>query len=232
MNEIEDTTSLPNLDDELSGSEFSFTDELSLDAYVIRITPHDKFCFGAIENFFKDEPIIHSYVIGRETVPREHFHVVCRVDNTVTEQDVRDIVKGLLVPFWEDEVTHKLPRGFGNKQYNLQKAKDLDLAVSYAVKQHEYCYDGFDPAYIEARRLASFEKKKPSNFKSEYLKLCEEFQDSDMDTRTFMIKYITLKANYGQQVRMQDAYGYANSNLVKRDNDKAEDLVEDFLYKL
>lgn len=201
-----------------------------LSHYVVRLTSHGKFIMDQLEAFLKEEAEITQYVIGRETVPQEHFHVVLTIDPSFNEQDVRDIIKAFLVPLWAKE-DGKLPRGFGNKQYNLQISEDLDRAVSYAVKLGEYVYDGFTEEYIISRKAESFEKKKPSNFKSEYIDLCDLFYESRMDTREFMVAYISLKAKYGQSVRMSDAYGYALSNLFKREPESIEGFVEDFLYK-
>lgn len=226
-----DINPLPNLDCDSSDSD-STIDLLddNINYYVARITSCEKFTFEQLKNQMSAEYQICRYVIGKETVPQEHYHLVLGVDDTMKEIDVRDIIKAFLIPLWQNE--GKLPKGFGNKQYNLQVCEDLDKAVSYAVKCKDYVFEGFDEEYIKARQSESFEKKKVSNFKTEYAELCKEFQETQMDLREFMIKYCLLKSKYGQQVRAQDAYGYAMSNWIQRDPEKAEDFVENFLYKL
>lgn len=225
-----DTNPLPNQDNGDSGSDRSTQVDDELIHYVVRVTPHEKFTFEDLREFIYNEPQITRYVISRETVPREHFHLVLSVDNTVVDQDVRDIIKAFLVPYWQSDAG-KLPRGFGNKQYNLQLSTDVDKAISYAVKLGEYVYDGWTDEYIAFAKAESFDKKKPSNFKQEYRQLCDEFKDSEMDIREFMIKFSLLKSKYGQQVRMPDAYSYAISNLFLRDPSQAEVFVENYLYK-
>lgn len=219
---MSDTTSLPSQDYDPSDSD--------LHTYVVRITPHEKFTFQQVAEYIEAEPLFYSFVVSRETVPREHFHAVIQVDQTITIEDVRGAIRAFIIPFWSEQ-PGKLPRGFGNKQYNLQLSSDIDKAVSYAVKLGEYVYGGFTEEYITQRKAESFEKKKPSNFKAEYIELCQRFQDSEMDIREFMLEYVRLKAKYGQQVRMSDAYGYAVSNLIKRDPDTAVEFVENYLYK-
>lgn len=218
----EETSSLPSQEYEVSdsGSELA--------SYVIRITPCEKFSFQQVVEFIKSEPQIFTYVVGRETVPREHFHLVVQTDEAITLEDVRGIVRAFLYPFWQSE-DFKLPRGFGNKQYNLQIATELDRAVSYAVKLGEYVFEGFSEEYINERRAESFEKKKPCNFKAEYQELSQKFQESDMDVREFMIGFCNLKARYDQQINMSHAYGYALSNQIRRDGN-AEEVVENYLY--
>lgn len=221
-------TSLPNLDSDESDSEsYSSTSDLSCDVYVIRITPHGKFDFDQIFDFFNKEQEIAKFVIGRETVPREHFHVVCQVDNTVEELYIRGIVRFFLAPFWVD-AKGKLPHGFGNKQYNLQLSEDPDAAVSYAVKQQEFRYVGYSPEYIESRRLASFDKKKPSNFQSEYQKLRDTFMETQMDIREFMKHIFDLKSKYDQNVQLHTLYSAALSIENKRDN-TSQIHVDNFL---
>lgn len=218
---MEDTSSLPTQDLDPSDSDLA--------TYVIRITPCDKFTFQQVAEYLSDEPFFLNYVIGRETVPQEHFHIVVQTDESFTIDDVRGSIRAFIIPYWQDD-KFKLPRGFGNKQYNLQLSTTSDLAVSYAVKLNEFLFDGFTEEYIEERRAQSFDKKKPSNFKSEYIDLCNKFQTSDMDVRQFMVSYCNLKAKYDQQINLNHAYGYALSNEIKRDKN-AEFYVENFLYK-
>lgn len=222
-----DTTPLPNQDSELSDDGIDATD-----TYVVRLTSYGKFTSDQLKDFLIQEPLITRYVVGREIdTGNEHYHIVLETDVSVSEQDVRDIIKAFLVPLWQLE-TGKLPRGFGNKQYNLQLSIDRDKAISYAVKLAEYWVEGYDPEYIEQRRAESFLKKKPSNFKSEYILLCNDFQSSTMDIREFMLKFIQLKAKYGQQVVLHHVYGYALSNMCLRDPSYAEEVVENYLYKI
>lgn len=226
-----DTTPLPNREGDLSDSDSLSTGSLSLSWYVVRVTPHDKFTFDELFSFLQKEYQISQFVIGRETTPQEHFHIVLSVDCSLELQDVKDIIRAFIVPKWTGD-NGKCPKGFGNKQYNCQLAEDKDLAVSYAVKCKEIKYEGFEESYIKERMEASFEKKKPSNFKSEYIDLCKLFQETSMEPKDFMIAYVLLKAKYGQSVRVSDAYGYAMSNLVQRSPEEAEELVENYLYKL
>lgn len=228
-----DTNPLPTQDNEGSDSGSFYEEEESpLVYYVIRVTPHGKFNGIDLNIFLSGEPQLFNYVVGRESVPQEHFHIVAGTDASVTLQDIKDIIRAFIVPFWTDPETHKCPRGFGNKQYNAQVSTDYVKAISYAVKMDQYFYDGHSKEFIEECRAKSFEKKKPSDYKSEYINLCKEFQESDMDVREFMIRFVQLKARYGQMVNVQHAHGYALSNLVKRDPATAEDYVENFLYKL
>lgn len=218
-----DTTPLPNQEDDPSDNGLT-TD------YIIRITTCNKFSSEQLLEAIKAEHQFYRYVIGRETTPQEHFHIVVSTDIEVEEQAVRDIVKAFLAPYWVTD-TGKFPKGFGNKQYNLQTCNDLDTAVSYAVKMKEKWYEGFTDEYIAERQAHSFQKNKPSDFKSEYLALTTNFSQSDMTLHEFMVNFVTLKAKYGQQVQLHLAYGYALSNLIKRDPTEAENYVESFLYK-
>jgi len=197
--------------------------------YAIRLTPYEKFTFQQVVDFLMETPYFLKFVISRET-PKEHFHIVIETDETFDLEDVRECIRSFFVPFWQDD-KGKLPRGFGNKQYNLQLSYDPDAAVTYAVKLGDFVYEGYSEEYILECKAKSFDKKKPSNFKSEYIDLSNRFQDSQMDIREFMISYCDLKAKYDQQVNLHHAYGYALSNSIKRDKNAA-DFVENYLYKL
>jgi len=223
-----ETTSLPTQDSDQDDIGSVLPDELH--TYAVRITSHDKFKPDQLVEFIRNEPLVCKFVIGRETVPQEHFHIVLSVHNEVSEEDVRGIIRAFLVPFWQDNTTFKLPKGFGNKQYNLQISHTPDDAVRYAVKHHEIWYEGYTQEVIELRKAESFVKKKTSDFRSLYRDLCDRFQESNMDIREFMISMADLKAKFDQAVNMHSIYGYALSQLIKRDECSAE-FVENFLYK-
>lgn len=225
-----DINPLPSQDSDLSDSDQSsqFSNSL-LVTYVVRVTPCGKFTFQQFADQLDKEYMFCNFVLSRETVPQEHFHLVVQVDDSNQEIDVRDVINAFIKPFWT--VNGKLPRGYGNKQYNLQLCKDVDKAVSYAVKQGEFIFQGFEEEYINACKAQSFEKNKPSNFKSEYRDLCTEFQKSDMDIREFMLHFTRLKAKYDQIINLQHVYGYALSQIIKRDNN-AEMYVDNFLDRL
>lgn len=216
-----DTTPLPT--EECDSSDGGF-----LLHYVIRITPYDKFTVEQLHEFLKQESEITRYVVAVETIPRVHFHLVLSTELDL--QEVKDIIRAFICPFWQTD-QGKMPKGFGNKQYNAQLSDDLNQAVSYAVKEStQVFFEGFTPEYIESRRAESFLKKKPSDFKSEYTDLCDKFQESDMDIDSFMEHFVNLKAKYGQQVVLSSAYATAISNHIKRDNN-AKVYVKDFLSK-
>jgi len=227
---MEVTTPLPNQDNENSDTGSCSSQDSPLQHYVIRVTSCGKFTSDKLLEYLKAEYQIFQFVMGRENdTKNEHYHIVCSLDVSITELEVRDIIKGFLYPIWMTD-SGKLPKGFGNKQYNLQVCKDLDAAVSYAVKLKEYWYEGFDEAYILERVDESFEKKKPSTFKIEYQELCNSFQTSSMDIQEFMVQFVRLKAKFGQQVVLSHAHGYAVSNEIARNPSIAVDYVETFLY--
>lgn len=226
------TTSLPTGDGDSSDSgsgSGSGSDGGKLNHYLIRVTPCEKFSFEDFHTYIKEESDIFQYVLSKERTPNEHFHLTCSTELNL--DDTKGLIRWFLTPYWAGP-DGKIRRGFGNKQYNCQVARDLDKAVNYTVKDKELIvYEGFSDEYIEVRKAESFKKNKPSNFKVEYRQLCDDFQNSDDDVRTFMIKYINLKSKYDQQVSLSNAYGYAVSNIVKRDNN-AEEFVDNYLNRL
>jgi len=241
------TTSLPTEELDSSDSDLTFSeddslstigevDESSLISYVVRITPCGKFTKEQLYEFIKYEDKICNFVIAHELEPREHYHLVIQVDNQVPDQAVRDIIRAFIVPFWYESAKDsqgveqlKLPRGFGNKQYNLQISEDLDLAVSYAVKDKiDIYFEGFSKEYINERIEASFKKKSKNTFKIELLELRKT---PGLDIREFMIAFAQLKAKYDQGVRLTDAHSQALSYMIKQDPSSAESFVEDYLYK-
>jgi len=224
-----DSTPLPTQDFDFSDSDQESNPEFNY--WVIRITSHEKFNMQELYDYMEAEPQVTKFVIGREVIPQEHFHVVMVTDSSLQLVNVKDIVRAFIVPLWQLP-TAKLPKGFGNKQYNAQQSFELDKAVSYAIKLKDFRQIGFEEEYIEACLKNSFEKKKTSNFKQEYLTLVQQYQaDGGLEIREFMIAFCDLKAKYGQMVNMSHAYSTAVSNTILRDKN-AEEFVEKYLYNL
>lgn len=220
-----DINPLPNQESDTDG------DGMTVD-YFIRLTSHAKFTSEQLIKFLEEECQIVRYVVGRELIPQEHYHISITTDISLEMQDIKDIIRAFIVPLWENPETRKLPLGFGNKQYNCQVTEDADKQLSYILKDKDWdniWFTGYERDYLELKKAESFPKKKPSDFKAEYQQLCENFKDSEMDVSEFMSKFITLKAKYGQTVSLPIAHSYALSNLIQREPEQAEILVNNYL---
>jgi len=217
------STSSPIEDSE---SEVSDLPEMYSCTYVIRLTPLEKYTVQDFIAWLEGNINTEKYVIAVETDPQVHLHVVLETDDPDFRTTLR---QSFLYTYWPDG---QRPRGWGNKQYNLQESEDVDLAISYALKMKGDSFvKGYTAEYIEERKKASFPKNKRLDFKTELLNLRNNFLESDMTTHQFMISLCQLKARYDQQVNMHHIYNFALSIEIKRDPSSAENLVESFLYK-
>lgn len=221
------TSSLPNNDDDHSdsGSEISVLD--TADTYVIRVTPDDidKFDYDNFKKLIRD--YWPTFLIARETSPRVHFHIV--LQSYFSSFNTREMFKSnIIYQIWKAP----RPRGFGNKQWNFQEAEDPQKALSYAVKDHEYEYEGYDPDDISYAEQESFSKNKPSDFKQEFQQLNKDFQEDDTITQNeYMVRFISSKSKYGQMVNVSHAYQYSVSAMIRRDPSYAESVVDEFFSK-
>lgn len=208
-------------------SDTNSVEDCQLNSFVIRINPYDKFTREHILEFMttKFPSSGCNWVIAEEHKPNFHYHIVLQ---TLCEmKEVREIIREYVCQFWYDKTTGKLPRGFGNKQYNLQACRDLDSAVSYALKDRKWStYSGFASEYMEQRLAASFPRKKAVDFNTEFRQLRDNF----IDVRTFMVGYSNLCGKYDRMLNMNYAYNYALSCSV-RVFSNADDLVDEYLLK-
>jgi len=222
---------LPTQDSDLRDSDQQSTHD-DLNHYVVRITAYDKFTYEELKQRIDEEPYIFRYVISQEVTPQVHYHLVLTTDESFDIQQMKDLIRAFITPLWHDPDTHKLPRGFGNKQYNCQIALDLDQAISYCLKERkEYNYIGYTEDYINQRIEASFKKHDTKTFNLELQELQKKFQESDMDMPEYMTAFIRLKSRYNQMVNMQHAYQYALSQLLQRNPEQADSFVINYLYK-
>lgn len=183
-----------SLSSPIEDSESEVSDQLPSEhnfTYVIRLTPLDKYTVNDFVDWLDKNTNVERYVIAVEEEPQVHLHVVMETDDADFRTTLRT---SFLYTYWPDG---ERPRGWGNKQYNLQDCTDIDLAISYALKCKGTSFiKGYTADYIEERRKASFPKNKRLDFKAELLNLRNQFMDSEMDVRQFMIFMCQLKAKY------------------------------------
>lgn len=238
------TTSSPNddVESEVSGPSSVYYDENDdVNVYVIRLTPQGKYTLEELKSQLLD-PVFENdlWVLAVEKVPKEHYHIVIETDLDL--EDLRSNIRSFLFTYWPEG---QRPRGWGNAQYNVQEAHELTpedveiygtrsrKAAAYALKDRgDYLYNLYELEWIQECIELSFSKKSVKTFKTEYQDLCDLFASSHMDVREFMVKYIQLKSKYGQLINVSHAYGYALSNLIRRDPNEADEVVESFLYKI
>jgi len=233
--------SSPNEDSgsEVSGQSSVYEESDFVDTFVIRLTPQGKYTLEELKGFFDSAFENDSWLIASETQPQLHFHIV--LETELGLDDLKNNIRSFLHIYWPDG---QRPRGWGNAQYNCERSRELTpeeleiystrsrKAAAYALKdREEYIFNVYTQEWIDSAVALSFPKKSTKTFKSEYQSLCDEFYKTNMDIRQFMIDFAKLKSKYGQIVNLQHAYGYALSNLIKRDPDSAEEFVENFLYK-
>jgi len=220
------TSSLPNNDDDQSDSGSEISERDKPDTYVIRVTPDDidKFDYDTFKKMIRD--YWPTFLIAKEVSPRHHFHIV--IQSYFSPFNTREMFKSnVIYQLWPSP----RPRGFGNKQWNFQEATDPQKAISYAVKDHEYEYEGYDPDDILYAEQESFSKNKPSDFKQEFVSLNKEFQESDMTQKEYVTRFITSKAKFGQMVNVSHAYQYSVSAMIRRDPSFAESVTDTFFSK-
>lgn len=214
-----------------------YEDQEGITTYVIRLTPLDKYNLEDVKAFMDEAFSDDCWLVAVENVPKLHFHLV--IESELDLQWMKSQITAFLYKYWPVR-----QRGWGNAQYNCQIARPLPpeevqkyhtanrRALAYALKdRNEYIFCNYEQEFINECLELSYAKKSISNFKVEYELLCKEFAESTMDIREFMIRYVKLKSKYGQQVSLLHAHQYALSNLIRREPDEAENLVENFLYK-
>lgn len=191
--------------------------------YVLRLTPCGKYTKEDV-TVWLNGAVFDAWVLGKETKPKEHYHVVV----STYHDDLKPLVRKFLFRYWPEE---ERIRGWGNKQYNCTFSLDEQQAVTYAIKDGEYEHHGYDPDWIKECYEKSFQKNSPSTFNVEFQKLKDAFHESAMTLPEFMTQMINLKAKYDQMINVSHIYGYALSALCKRDPFMTSNVVCNFLNK-
>lgn len=223
---------LPNQELERSDSDqSSVISDMDTDyIYVVRLTPLDRFTEEDVTLWLQQQTRISAWVLSIEEKPKKHFHLVITISYLDDDcSDIKPLIREFLFQYWP---AADRTRGWGNKQYNCQLSTDIKKAVSYAIKEKVYTFDGFDPDFIKDCEDSSFTKNSPKTFAVEFQELKQQFMTTDMEPRVFMIKFIQLKAKYSQMVNPHHAYQYMLSMQVQKDPSYAEEITENYLYKV
>lgn len=184
-----------------------------LNKFVLRLTPQgryedDEICSYLIEHFDK-------FVVAVEMRPQKHYHVVLVTERSLVA--VRTLIVYFLHTKWPIRA-----RGWGNAQYNLAIAKEnteglLDSAVSYALKENTLLYQcGYDMQYIEQCLQESFTPNRRQSYVAQMQALNTEFQNTEMTKNQYCARFMVVKAEHGQAIRMVDVIGQWQAALVRK----------------
>lgn len=195
-------------------------------SYILRITPPTNDIWFDRSRAFLEQHFF-EYVVAEELSKDNvyHLHAVIKSDRPVCE--LRKLIRDQLV-----YVMYPAPRphGFGS-QYNFQKSTDPDKAVTYAVKQKKYYYNGYTEEYIQSMADQSFDPSTRSGFAKDFALLKKNFHESHMTIEQFMDHFNQLKSKHDQMINLTHAYQYALAALVKRDPTQSLKLVQSYLKK-
>lgn len=200
------SSSLPTHRDQ-DGSDDEIS-EHSYDVYILRLTPLGKYTMDDVINkLLSATNDIDSWIISRETTPKEHFHIVFQSYEDF--DTVRLTVINFVYEYWPIR-----KRGFGNAQYNFSPAKSERQAITYLSKEGDYKFYGYEQAYIDECFSKSFLKK--ASFKTEFSDLCDEFMKNMTDEK-FLELYYLLRAKYKLPIIVLNAKAKLLSCKVQRD---------------
>lgn len=216
---------LPNSDSDSCGSDQTsvYDEDDFSNCFVVRLTPCGRYNIEDVVKYL-NEMSCASWILGVETKPQEHYHLV--IEHEESLDDIKARLRSFIYLYW-DESERK--RGFGNKQYNCQLCKDKLKAISYAIKDKEYQYEGYTQEFIDSCLEKSFQKNSPTSFQVEFTELNKRFHDSNMPISGYMAAFMILKSKYNQQALPHVALGYANSAAIRRDPSYATYLAENYL---
>lgn len=174
--------------------------------YIIRLTI-PKNSLDQLKIFIKT--ISKKFVISHEYSQRHksHFHLV--IDTEVKKSQInKDLTSILKVPI-------------GNAGRSITEARDTDLAVSYAVKDGEYIYEGYTDEYINERKEQSFQKELTMRDKIKQLE--QEWRDyKGQYTSKHLTNLVYTRLEYhlesGQSPNIQSIHNWAKWLVATKDS--------------
>lgn len=191
--------------------------------YALRLTPLGRYGDFQIKDFLKQFEYV--YVNEKSKKGKEHSHIVLftKDDEDVLRQKIRDFLK----IYFPDPAK----RGDANKQYNLSEVEDVELAITYILKDSEEVFmsEGIIKEKIDELKKQSYKKFSKEDFAKQLEELKKQFKANDPNLDEMMVSVIRLKALYRQPINMTYIYQMCLSFFLHNRPSRIESNVQEFL---
>lgn len=197
-------------------------------SYALRMTPLGKYEHQDLIDFLLT---FDDYIVVREVSKKhkEHYHVVLFTDQF--EDIVRERIRAFLLIHFTDPPK----RGDANKQYNLSQIDDLQLAITYILKDSTLENPVLFSSNVNGELIIKLQKKSYKKYsKDEFMKELEvlksKFKDDlETDIHAMMCSVVRLKSLYRQPINMTQIHQMCISFDVHNRPNLADVYVSEFL---
>lgn len=191
--------------------------------YALRLTPLGQYGLTELQNLCKT---FDDYIFIREEskAKKEHYHAV--IWATEYEDEVRNRIRDFLKLHFPEPAK----RGDANRQYNLSTVQDLEITVTYLLKDggEIYTSPNVNTESVEKLKKKSFRKYSKEEFMTQLEVLKTSFKDKNTELGDMMVAIIKLKAMYRQPINIALVYQQAVGFNIHANPDTAEDYVRGF----
>jgi len=199
-------------------------DRVDCTQYSLRLSPYTKYGLKETEELLSNfQDWIYSVEVSK--AGKEHYHVV--IWSPLDEESVRIKIRSFLSLYFPGPSK----RGDANKQYNLSEVEDLELVVTYLLKDSgviKYSQN-IDPDKITQLQKKSYKKFSKEEFQKQLEELKKRFKTDSPRIGEMMESVVRLKAIYRQPVNMTQIYQMCVSYEVHNDPTKSTYYVQEFL---
>jgi len=192
--------------------------------YALRLTPQGKYGVDEVTEFCRT---FSDYIFVEELSKKKivHYHVV------LFTSDFEDVVREKVRIFLSYYFTEPPRRGDANKQYNLSEINDLDLAITYILKDEGIINvsSNIDMDELDKLKKKSYKKYSKDDFAKALEELKVKFKEDSSSIGDMMESIVLLKSVYRQPVNMNQIYQMCISYDVHNNRNKASFYVQEFL---
>lgn len=195
----------------------------STTAFALRLTPMGRYSDREIQTFLA--PFEYVYVNEVSKKKKDHSHIVLFTHHT--EEDLRQLIRDFLKIYFPEASK----RGDANKQYNLSEVEDLEMAVTYLLKDNDTYYfsEGINKDVVDSLKKKSYKKYSKIEFATELEKLKARYKEQDSTLEDMMVGVVQLKSLYRQPVNMSQIQQMCLSFHIHNDLNRARGRVQEFL---
>lgn len=192
--------------------------------YALRLTPDGKYGDIQVQDFLSN---FDDYIYVNELSKKKKPHLHAVLFTKLHEEELRQKIREFLLKYF----TGPPKRGDANRQYNLSEVEDVELAITYILKDSTQIFhsDNINMETIDKLKKKSYQKYSKEEFAIKLEELKKHFKDTNPSLGEMMTSIVQLKALYRQPINMNYIYQISLSFKLHNNPGDAENYVREFL---
>lgn len=165
---------------------------------------------------------IRQLVIGHETVPHNHFHIVIGC-----YRDIYGVQNNILKRIIKEQFKVE------GSEFSVSSVRStVRKTIMYTIKDCDYVQEGFDEEWIRNVQIQSSKKFKRKEFATEMENNENKYYEGKITESQFRENYLKIKDSYNQKANMNAEMKYLITHMKRKDPTVREQYNRELQYKI